>query len=331
MATFATLSNTLNLDSACVNSKAKLHPRNKHNKDYNFDRLCKAVPELARFIAKPHGKQTLDFANPLAVKLLNQALLKDNYDIVHWDIPEGFLCPPIPGRVDYIHYLADLLQTTFQNEVDHNKVRVLDIGTGASCIYPILGNKSYGWRFVATDIEIQSVKTAKHIVNANQGLSKAIEIRHQKQPEHIFQGMIKAHEKYHLTLCNPPFHDSPEQAVQGSNRKWQNLGKANQKSVSPTLNFAGRSNELWCKGGELAFIRKMVRESRHYKQQVAWYSSLVSKKDSVSSIKLALKKADATQIKVVKMSQGQKSSRFVAWSFLTPEEQIGWDLENESR
>ena len=135
--------------------------------------------------------------------------------------------------------------------------------------------------------------------------------------------MIKEHEKFHLTLCNPPFHDSPEQAAQGSNRKWQNLGKSEkqQKQGSPALNFAGRSNELWCKGGELAFIRKMVSESKHYGQQVVWFTSLVSKKDNVSNIKLALKKARVEQIKVVKMAQGQKVSRFIAWSFLTPEQQ----------
>ncbi|BDX04876.1 23S rRNA (adenine(1618)-N(6))-methyltransferase RlmF [Planctobacterium marinum] len=310
-----------------MNSKAKLHPKNKHNQDYNFDRLCKAVPELARFIVNKHGKQTVDFANPAAVRLLNKALLKDDYGIEHWDIPESSLCPAIPGRVDYVHYLADLLHSTFQSESGHNKAKVLDIGTGASCIYPLLGYKSYGWRFVATDIDFQSIKIAKQIVNANHGLPKAIEVRHQKQSHQIFHGMIKAHDKFHLTMCNPPFHDSPEQAAKGTNRKWQNLGKAQQKNVPPTLNFAGRANELWCKGGELAFIRNMVRESRHYQQQVAWFTSLVSKKDNVSPIKLALKKANAKQIKVVKMSQGQKISRFIAWSFLTPEEFTRWHLK----
>lgn len=312
-----------------MNSKTNLHPRNKHNQDYNFDQLCKAVPELDRFIVNRHGKKTVDFANPMAVKLLNKALLKDAYDIVHWDIPEGFLCPPIPGRVDYIHYLADLLHSTFPGDIQHNEVNVLDIGTGASCIYPLLGNKSYGWRFVATDIDNQSIKIAKQIVNANKGLPKAIELRHQKQSNHIFHGVIKENEKFHLTLCNPPFHNSAEQAALGSERKWQNLGKGEQKQKSgaPSLNFAGRPNELWCKGGELAFIRKMIKESRDYSQQVAWFTSLVSKKDNISKVKLALKKASVTQIKVVKMSQGQKISRLIAWSFLTPEQQISLFLQ----
>lgn len=308
-----------------VNKKVKLHPRNKHKQNYDFKRLCEVVPELARFIETKYGKRTLDFANPEAVKLLNKALLKESYDIDFWDLPDGFLCPPIPGRVDYIHYLADLLESTFPDKIAHNKVKVLDIGTGANCIYPLLGYKSYDWRFVASDIEIPSIKMAETIVNANKGLSKVIEIRHQIQPNQIFQGVIKEQEKFHLTMCNPPFHDSQEQAALGSEKKWRNLGKNHQKQKSglPHLNFAGRSNELWCKGGELAFIRKMVRESRHYGQQVAWFTSLVSKKDNLSQIKLALKKANVTQMTTVKMEQGQKISRFIAWSFLTPEQQMG--------
>lgn len=305
-----------------MNSKAKLHPRNKHKHDYDLVQLCKAVPELTRFVEKKHSKQTINFANPEAVKLLNKALLKDSYNIEYWDIPEGFLCPPIPGRVDYVHYLADLLQTTLGSKLEHKRVNVLDIGTGANCIYPLLGHKSYGWQFVASDIEIPSVKMAKQIVKANKGLSKAIEIRHQKQSNQIFQGIIKEQETFHLTLCNPPFHDSAAQAAQGSERKWQNLGKAKQQQGSPSLNFAGRANELWCQGGELAFIGKMIGESWHYRQQVAWFTTLVSKKDNLSSIKLALKKAKVAQTQTVKMAQGQKISRFIAWSFLTPEEQI---------
>lgn len=307
-----------------MNSKAKLHPRNQHRQNYDFKRLCEAVPQLTDFLKHKYGKQTLDFVEPEAVKLLNKALLKAHYDVDFWDIPDGFLCPPIPGRVDYIHYLADLLQSTFNDKIAHKNVRVLDVGTGANCIYPLLGYKSYKWQFVASDIEMRSIKAAKQIVNANKGLSKVIEIRHQSTANQIFQGVLKEQEMFHLTMCNPPFHDSPEQANQGSERKWQNLdkGKQQQKNNAPRLNFAGKSNELWCNGGELTFTRKMIAESRHYGRQVAWFTCLVSKKDNLSKIKLALKKANVIQMQTVKMEQGQKVSRFIAWSFLTPEQQM---------
>jgi len=90
--------------------KPGLHPRNRHHQRYDLPALCQAHPELQGFITlNPVGEQTIDFANPLAVKALNKALLAHFYAVKHWDIPDGFLCPPVPGRADYIHHLADLL------------------------------------------------------------------------------------------------------------------------------------------------------------------------------------------------------------------------------
>jgi len=105
------------------------------------------------------------------VRCLNQALLAQTYQIKHWMIPVGYLCPPIPGRADYIHYVADLLAGA--GKVPTGKqVGVLDIGTGANCIYPIIGSQSYGWKFLATDIDPVSVKTACLFVESNPCLSK---------------------------------------------------------------------------------------------------------------------------------------------------------------
>jgi len=91
-----------------------LHKKNRHKQGYNFARLVKANPELSRFIIKNkyNNQDTIDFADPLAVKSLNFSLLKSDYNIAFWDIPDGYLCPAIPGRVDYIHHLHELLETT---------------------------------------------------------------------------------------------------------------------------------------------------------------------------------------------------------------------------
>lgn len=95
-----------------MTDKPTLHPRNRHQGRYDFPSLIKAHPDLARFtITNPHGKPSIDFANPEAVRVFNRALLKAQYGIQHWDIPADYLCPPIPGRADYIHVAADLLAT----------------------------------------------------------------------------------------------------------------------------------------------------------------------------------------------------------------------------
>jgi len=116
-------------------------------------------------------------------------------------------------------------------------------------------------------------------------------------------------------MCNPPFHKSLEEAKSGSNRKWKNLSKGNKFSKSDSLNFGGQKAELWCKGGELAFIQQMIKESTRYKNQVGWFTCLVSKKDNLSKIKLYLKKVQVSKLTVINMAQGQKVSRIIAWRF----------------
>ncbi|MCY1289804.1 Ribosomal RNA large subunit methyltransferase F [compost metagenome] len=304
---------------------AALHPRNRHQGRYDFAQLIKASPELERFlIINPYGKQSLDFAAPEAVKVLNRALLKRFYGLQFWDIPAGYLCPPIPGRADYLHCLADLLATDHGGEIPRGQaVRALDIGTGANCIYPLIGHCEYGWQFTASDIDPTALAAAQAIVQANR-LDGAIELRRQVQPQHLFRGLLQADERFDLSLCNPPFHTSAAEAHAGSRRKWRNLGKLDPKRKLPVLNFGGQSNELWCEGGELGFLRRMVAESAAFGTQVRWFSSLVSKAGNLPLLEQALRKAGAHEVRVIAMAQGNKQSRLLAWSFLDAGQRAEW-------
>lgn len=276
-------------------------------------------------ITNPYGKPSIDFADPQAVRVFNRALLKAQYGIGHWEIPADFLCPPIPGRADYVHYLADLLAEDNKGCVPRGPgVRVLDIGVGANCIYPLIGHRDYGWRFLGADIEPAALASARNIVLGNPGLAEAIELRQQSEPQHIFHDLLHADERFHASLCNPPFHASPEEARAGSRRKWKNLGKLDPSRKLPLLNFGGQSNELWCEGGEIAFLKRMASESREVAQQVQWFSSLVSKAGNLDDFRRALKKAGALQVRTLDMAQGQKQSRFVAWTFHDAEARAAW-------
>ncbi len=299
--------------SEAKEEKKNLHPRNKHRSRYDFAALVKAEPALRELIhINPYGDESVDFADPRAVKTLNAALLKHFYGISHWDIPEGYLCPPVPGRADYIHYLADLLAESNGAEVPTGRgIKVLDVGVGANCIYPIVGHQEYGWTFVGSDIDRTALKTAQQIVAANKELQGAIQIRLQEHKPQILKGIINAGEQFDLTMCNPPFHASAEEAAAGAGRKLRNLGKH-----SKVLNFGGQQVELWCPGGEQAFVRKMVFESAELPKARTWYTSLVSKSSNLPGIFNALEKVKATSMRSIEMAQGQKVSRFVAWNFV---------------
>jgi len=297
-----------------MDRKSKLHSRSKHRDSYDFKLLIDSFPLLANYVRpNKYGLESVDFFNPKAVTALNTALLKYFYKIEYWEIPEGYLCPPIPGRADYVHYIADMLAHDNKGKIPKgNQIKGLDIGVGANIIYPIIGYQEYGWSFVGSDINSIAIASASKIIKQNNSLNH-IEVRHQTNPKFIFKNIIKEQDNFDFTICNPPFHSSAEEAQKGSLRKLKNL--KNKPISKATLNFGGQNNELWCKGGELAFIKTMIAESRLYAKNCKWFTSLVSKEAHLTSLYKALKAAKAIEIKTIEMGQGNKVSRFIAWTF----------------
>jgi len=302
-------------------AKPKLHPRNKHRYSYDFEQLTKSFPELAKFVKlNKYNNFSIDFFNPDAVTTLNKALLKHYYKIDNWNIPTNYLLPPIPGRADYIHYIADLLANNNNKKIPKGKKIIgLDIGVGASCIYPILGNKEYDWSFIGSEIDLISIKSANKIIELNPTLQDFIEIRHQKNRKNIITGILNENEIVDFTICNPPFHATAKDAKNAAFRKLKNLKQY--KNPKAILNFGGQNNELWYEGGEEVFVKNMIQQSKEIANSCFWFTSLVSKKSNLNSIYKTLKKAKVNEVKTIEMGQGNKISRFVAWTFLSPNEQ----------
>lgn len=301
-----------------------MHPRNLHKNGYPISLLCKAYPSLTQHVVKAKsGQKSIDFSRADSVKALNAALLAHYYGVTTWDIPSGYLCPPVPGRADYIHSIADLLAKSNGGEIPTGtQIKALDIGVGANVIYPILGTQSYGWKFVGSDIDTRSVASAKAIVKHNKVLTPLVDIRQQNDKNSLFAGVVGSDEQFSFTMCNPPFHKSAKDARVGTVRKNTGLqrnkhkrGNGNDSRDSKQLNFAGQANELWCEGGELAFIQKMIAQSVACSSQVGWFTCLVSKSAHLKPIETSIRYYGGEYHKI-DMGQGNKQSRFVAWRFV---------------
>ena len=279
-----------------------MHIKNPFIKDYDFDALINEYPALKDFVfINQYGKQTIKFSERQSVKALNAALLKVHYNI-YWDIPEHNLCPPIPGRLDYLLHLSDL--------INKKNVKLLDIGTGANLIYPILATSHFNWHCTGSEVDLEAIKNAQQLISNNPILSQ-IELRHQKYKANVLEHIIQPDDTFDLIICNPPFFKNSLDAQQNNQRKFNNLNL----KAKDSLNFGGRSNELWYKGGEEAFVKKMASESVQFKNQVHWFTALVSKKENIKNIKRTINKTFPTEVKVVDMSQGHKISRFIAWTY----------------
>lgn len=280
-----------------------MHLKNPFNKDYKFNNLIAKHPPLKSFVFEnEYGNQTIKFADSQAVKALNTALLKEHFGVNYWNIPENNLCPPIPGRLDYLLHVADL--------VSEKDIHLLDIGTGANLIYPILASTHFNWKCTASEVNTDSLSNAQEIIDKNEAL-KNIELRHQQFKSNILEHIILPTDAFDVVVCNPPFFKNRTDAEKSNLRKFENLKLSEDK----TQNFGGLSNELWYKGGEEAFIKKMAEESVQFKDQVRWFTSIVSQKENLKNIKRAINKTKPTEVKIIEMEQGNKQSRFVAWTF----------------
>lgn len=297
-----------------------MHKHNKHSKGYDLVALIGNSPELEPFVfTNNFGNSTIDFANPKAVKTLNTALLKLHYGINYWKFPDANLCPPIPGRVEYIHVLNDLLIHSGVKD----DIKVLDIGTGATCIYPLLGQAEYGWKFIASEIDQQVLNNAQTILD-NNALNSSIELRFQRNTQDILTGILNPSERISASMCNPPFYKDEEEANENTLLKQKGLGKSTQKV---SRNFSGTAKELWYPGGEKAFVHNYLYQSSLLKTNCFWYTSLVSKTQHVKSMEASLEKLGATDFKILHIALGNKISRVVAWTFLTSEEQNEWSTK----
>ena len=306
---------------------ASFHANSKFKNGYNFDMLRKFDSNLNKFIIKnKFGYDTIDFSNPNAVKILNSCLLRFNYRLKYWDIPDNFLCPPVPSRADYIYHLNDLIP--HQSDKKDRYYKGLDIGVGANCIYPIIGVSEYGWKFVGTDTNNASCNCARVIVDRNDILRDNIEIRLQSNENSIFKSILKDNETFDFCMTNPPFHSSAEEAKEGSRRKWRNLTLNKQKRSSPIpkvtksksliLNFGGEDSELHCDGGEVQFISNMIDESCHIDVQsrIRLFTSLVSKQSSLIRLTNKLEQISSIKdVQVISCRHGNKDSSILIWRF----------------
>jgi 23S rRNA (adenine1618-N6)-methyltransferase len=294
--------------------KSKIHSRNKNKDKYDLGALLSLNAELGNYLKPNHkGEDSVDLSNPNAVKLLNQALLSYYYGIKNWNFSDNNICPTIPNKADYIHYMADILMgSNFGNLPEGNHITCLDIGTGATCIYPIIGAVEYNWNFIASEINKESISTAKAIIKSNTILTNKVDCRLQPKAKDIIYGVLNRDEKIDITICNPPLYNSIEEA----RKEFQKKG-----SLYKLLDHA---NEMICDGGETKFLKQYIKESRAFGDNCFWFSSLVSKPSNQKAMADFLKLIGATEIKAIAIGLGHKPKQLLIWSFLTKEAQKTW-------
>jgi len=285
---------------------------------YNLEQLSKTHPALSSYIIDGKSGTTIDFGNADAVKALNTALLISDYGLTSYDLPDGYLVPGVTGRRKYIDQVATLLMSKDRKKHNLKKRVIADIGVGANCIYPIIGHKAYGWKFVGVDNNQEAVNTALGIITAND-LSESIGLRFQSDENQIIEGWITEDDYFDSMVCNPPFYDSNLEADQHIQRKSSGL-----KLSKVSRSFAGKPHELIAEGGELGFVSRYIEESKQFGAQVYSYTCLISSAVNLPTLENLLKELECTERRVLITSTSNKASRVLVWSFLTPKQREAW-------
>ncbi|KAG9288519.1 hypothetical protein G9A89_015725 [Geosiphon pyriformis] len=284
-----------------------MHPRNRYkNKPPDFSVLAYKYISFHPYVQyKKNGKAYIDFKNPKALRELTYCLLRDDFHL-ELDMPPDTLCPMIPNRLNYIHWIEDLLSCS---DTRLDEVYGIDIGTGASCIYPLLGctlNKN--WKFIATDINKRLVKYAEANIIRNDLRDRVTMVLKTKESKLLLDEQLEqitSSKRFSFCMCNPPFYESQEQYEEA----------LNSKEAEPSGILTATRGEIITIGGELNFIKRILQESLILKDKIGWYTSMMGRKETVNLIVAELKKNKIDNFAVTEFSQGQTRRWGVGWSF----------------
>ncbi|KAL6526000.1 hypothetical protein OROHE_015524 [Orobanche hederae] len=316
-----------------------IHPRNKYaDNTPDFGLLGSLYPSFQPYVFYSRdGRPKIDWTDFSATRELTRVLLLHDHGL-NWWIPDGQLCPTVPNRSNYIHWIEDLLASDIIPATHADGIKGFDIGTGANCIYPLLGASILGLKFVGSDITDIAIEWANKNVRSNPHISSLIEIRKVGSIEDItcqaeelqtgqkylgegsfdsssananlggkkrynvspvLFGVVKDGESFDFCMCNPPFFETMDEA-----------------GLNPKTSCGGTPEEMVCFGGEHAFITRIIEDSAKLRQTFRWYTSMVGRKYNLNILVSGIWNVGATVVKTTEFVQGRTSRWGLAWSFV---------------
>ncbi|XP_029374109.1 RNA N(6)-adenosine-methyltransferase mettl16 [Echeneis naucrates] len=279
-----------------------MHPRNRYkDRPPDFAYLASKYPDFQQYVhTSLTGRPVVNFKEPEAVRALTCTLLKEDFGLTI-EIPLERLIPTVPLRLNYIHWVEDLINGQKQLR------RGIDIGTGASCIYPLLGATMNGWYFLATEVDDICFDYAKKNVEQN-NLSDLIKVV--KVPKKtLLMDALKAETEiiYDFCMCNPPFFANQLEA--------KGVNSRNSRRPPPSSVNTGGVTEIMAEGGELEFVKRIIHDSLQLKKRLRWYSCMLGKKCSLAPLKEELRKQGVPKVTHTEFCQGRTMRWALAWSF----------------
>lgn len=227
----------------------------------------------------------------------------------------------LPNRLNYVHWIEELVETLQPEDLKTlpTPVHGRDIGTGTLAVYAVLASALHrDWHMTGTDVDAEALDNARamlaNVANNTEDrtgtppgtkgplrLGSRISLVHTRPDDPLLGS-----ERYHFTMCNPPFYDSAAEREQSAAAK-----------ATPHGHSEGSAGELYTAGGERAFVARLVAESAApgQRDRVAWYTTMVGKRSSLLALVAYLKKHHIHNYGVREFIQGKTRRWGVAWSY----------------
>ncbi len=346
-----------NDDASCDGSFETLQRRSldtlERAQSTNFEELARQYPNFRTAWAATKSAQrerrhasfsscvTQDFSIQLTRALL-QALFRLKLPY----LDEAHLCPPVPNRFFYLHWIhTKLLPVSWAAGNDITRSRGLDIGAGASCIYSMLAARFFRSTMITSEIDPKSVCLARANVQANhlssmitilqvppsfsqQQLQQQTNIRsiggplqrsiegwfHHRQENSVPNNGTSTDLTLDFVMTNPPFYDPSSMEISTAR---VGDGRARTNMTVSEGNYPG---------GEIGFVIEMIEDSLRMSSNqnscsfhASWYSSMLGKKTSLVKLqKLLLHLLGPAHIETTEYGPGHYTRWFLAWSLRQP-------------
>uniref|UniRef100_A0A8D8MEI4 Methyltransferase-like protein 16 n=1 Tax=Cacopsylla melanoneura TaxID=428564 RepID=A0A8D8MEI4_9HEMI len=310
-----------------------MHPRNRYVVPPNFKQLAIEYPEFRKHLQQDlSGKLKFNFHDAEALRIFSTTLLHKDFGLTV-DIPPHCLVPTLPLRLNYILWIEDLLQA---NQFE-GPVHGIDIGSGASCVYPLLACHTNSWSMLALECDPVSVDYARRNVQQN-NLQELISVKHTSSSDNShLESYLEPNVSYTFTMCNPPFFASSddlnwEHGREKNDSKQLESGKQdidcdesslnkrnrsrnrNKRRKPPPNAQTGNKTELIAQGGEVSFVEKMIQDNIHLRQ-IKIFTTMLGHKSSFIRVKQFLMEHPLVkQVSSTEFCQGNTMRWGLAWT-----------------
>jgi 23S rRNA A1618 N6-methylase RlmF len=293
----------------------------------NFEELSRWNPAFARAWEATRQEQkethkTFSACVSQAFTIaLTRALLKTYLDIQLPYLETNHLCPPVPNRFFYLHWIhSQLLQRKSQLG--------MDIGAGATAIYSLLAAKFFECLMFTTEIDPVAADMAHQNIKANQ-LENRIHVTTvapshsqdaQQPPGGPLERALAGLEQYMVhhqgqipttidfVMTNPPFYDP------------KSVELTNPRAGDGRARTAMTVSEGSYPGGEVGFVTEIFADSLRRRRSAKWFSSMLGKKTSLLHLqKMLTHVLGPAHIRVTEYEPGQYTRWFLAWTMEQPE------------